>query len=135
MPEEILLPEKTPDIIESILKKNNLLSNEDDLNFDKFLEEPEKYQDLIEKSPSYKLSTLIGSYMENQITMEMLSVTIEKELGVTKEKADKITEELKEKILDFIKPAAEGPVEKPIEKSTESPKPSRKSDTYREQVE
>jgi len=96
MPRKINLPDKAPDIIKDVLKKNDLWEEE---NFEKFLEDPEKYQETLEESSGYKLSNLINRCAEGEISLEELPSLIKKELDISKQKANKISKELEEKIL------------------------------------
>jgi len=129
-------------IIEKILKKYGLFKVEEEADFDKFLSDPAKYESLITKSASYKLSSLIKKYRDAEISLNDIPTALENELGIPKEKAKKLTEELNREILQFIEPAEkkpsqeeppEEPKEEPI-KTKELPRIKRK-DSYREPIE
>ena len=130
-------------IIEKILKKYGLFKVEDEeVDFDKFLSDPAKYESLITKSASYKLSSLIRKYRDAEISLNDMPTALENELGIPKEKAKKLTEELNREILRFIEPAEKKPSQEellaePKEesiKTKELPRIKRK-DSYREPIE
>ena len=140
---EPVFPEESALIIGKILEIYNFLENQKE-GIKKFIDSknPSEKMEIFENLPGARIAKLVRDHSEGKISLELISIRLEKELKISEKTAQQITKDLEKTLLIFIKqkPAEEREMLAPEISGTEATLPEKpetlpKKDVYREPLE